>query len=309
MRCGGRADTAEAVGRGARKTVSTQCSKRRQQIAGDLMPAKSIEDRAAKITATGFLMVGDCEIVNPDKAKMETDHIDTQVIKIGQAFLGMTLGCARCHDHKFDPIGLEDYYAIAGTLRSSPSSHKMPDMGVWSALNTTDLPETPAQLATRKKLEAETEQRTANLKAERKKLTDEKAAVEKQLAAVGSPIDSGKPQIAIAAAGSPRLRGPATDNAERDIAKTPEANPTKIQSVAVPESAGGKPDKASLTKRRDELNAQITKLAGDIQHAEYEQAQSHVCHCGKLDDVLRTHARAWRSALSTAAGGAMPASW
>jgi len=145
----------------------------REQIAGDLMPAHSVEERAAKITATGFLMVGDIEIVNPDKAKMETDHIDTQVIKIGQTFMGMTLGCVRCHDHKFDPIGLDDYYGIAGTLRSSPSSHKMPDMGVWSTLNTTDLPETPEQLAAREKLEAETQQRIASLKAEQKKLSDE----------------------------------------------------------------------------------------------------------------------------------------
>ena len=150
----------------------------REQIAGDLMPSKSTEDRAENLTATGFLMVGDIEIVNPDKAKMETDHIDTQVIKIGQAFLGMTIGCARCHDHKFDPIGLEDYYGIAGMLRSSPSSQKMPDMGVWSTLNSTALPETPAQHSARKKLETADEQRIVSLKAEQKKLADEKAALD-----------------------------------------------------------------------------------------------------------------------------------
>ena len=167
----------------------------REQIAGDLMPAKSTEDRAEKIVATGFLMVGDIEIVNPDKAKMETDHIDTQVAKIGTAFMGMTLGCVRCHDHKFDPIGLVDYYGIAGTLRSSPSSHKMPDMGVWSTLNSTVLPETPAQFAARKKLENETQQRIASLKADQKKLTDEKTALAKQLAALGQ-ADAPTPQIA-----------------------------------------------------------------------------------------------------------------
>ena len=154
----------------------------REQIAGDLMPAISVKDRAEKITATGFLMVGDIEIVNPDKAKMEADHIDSQVIKIGQAFLGMTLGCVRCHDHKFDPIGLEDYYGIAGVLRSSPSSHKIP-FGVWSSLNTSDLPETPAQLEARRKVEAEIVDRIARVKGEQKKLADGKAAVQKQLAA------------------------------------------------------------------------------------------------------------------------------
>lgn len=246
----------------------------REQIAGDLMPSKSVEDRAAKITATGFLMVGDIEIVNPDKAKMEADHIDTQVGKIGQAFLGMTLSCVRCHDHKFDPIGLEDYYGIAGMLRSSPSSHKMPDMGVWSSLNSTALPETPAQLAARKKLEAENEQRIAAWKTEQKKLTEEKADVVKQLAALDKPVTPA-PQVAVA-----------TDNAERDVSKpaspTPSGKPTdslkkeselKSQSVEPRISGNTQPPsaeaKTSLTKRRDELDAQLKKIAADIQHAEF----------------------------------------
>jgi len=238
----------------------------REQIAGDLMPSKSVEDRAAKITATGFLMVGDIEIVNPDKAKMEADHIDTQVGKIGQAFLGMTLSCVRCHDHKFDPIGLEDYYGIAGMLRSSPSSHKMPDMGVWSSLNSTALPETPAQLAARKKLEAENEQRIAAWKTEQKKLIEEKATVTKQLAALGKTVDP-TPQIAAA-----------TDNAERNVSKP--VSPTdsgrpQIKTQSAEPRIGGNPqpksadDKASLTKRRDELDAQIKKLAETIKHAEF----------------------------------------
>jgi len=216
----------------------------REQIAGDLMPAKSTEDRAENIIATGFLMVGDIEIVNPDKAKMETDHIDTQVGKIGQAFMGMTLSCVRCHDHKFDPIGLEDYYGIAGTLRSSPSSHKLPDMGVWSSLNSTVLPETPAQLEARKKLEADNRQRIASLKDEQKKLTEEKATIVKQLAAVGEAI-APTPQVA------------ATDNAEREIDPAQETRPAA--------------DKDALTKRRDELDAQLKKLGDTIRHAEFFQ--------------------------------------
>jgi len=216
----------------------------REQIAGDLMPAKSIEDQAQKITATGFLMVGDIEIVNPDKAKMETDHIDTQMIKIGQTFMGMTLGCVRCHDHKFDPIGLEDYYGIAGTLRSSPSSHKLPDMGVWSTLNSTALPETPAQLAARKKSEAENEQRIVGFKAEQKKLTDEKAVVTKQLAALGKPTAPASQVVAAT-----------TDNSQRDIPANADAKPAS--------------DKDALTKRRDDLDAQIKKVADTIKHAEF----------------------------------------
>jgi hypothetical protein len=228
----------------------------REQIAGDLMPAKSTEDRAENITATGFLMVGDIEIVNPDKAKMETDHIDSQMIKIGQTFMGMTLGCVRCHDHKFDPIGVDDYYGIAGMLRSSPSSHKMPDMGVWSTLNSTVLPETAAQLAARKKLEADNEQRIIGFKEEQKKLADEKAAVTKQLAALGKPTAPASKVVA------------ATDNAERDV---PKSLPTsEKKSAGLPESVGKPlPDKDALTKRRDELDAQLKKLADTIKHAEF----------------------------------------
>ena len=215
----------------------------REQIAGDLMPSKSVEDRAENITATGFLMVGDIEIVNPDKAKMETDHIDSQMIKIGQTFMGMTLGCVRCHDHKFDPIGVDDYYGIAGMLRSSPSSHKMPNMGVWSTINSTALPETPAQLAARKKLEAENEQRIASLKVEQKKLTDEKATVAKQLAALGKPTAPASKVVA------------ATDNAQRDI-----------KTNADTKQAAGKD---ALSKRRYEIDAQLKKLADTINHAEF----------------------------------------
>jgi len=214
----------------------------REQIAGDLMPSQSTEDRAENIVATGFLMVGDIEIVNPDKARMEADHIDTQVNRIGQTFMGMTLGCVRCHDHKFDPIGVEDYYGIAGMLHSSPSSHKMPDMGVWSSLNSTPLPETPAQLEARKKLEAENEQRIAAWKAEQKTLTDEKAALTKQLAALGKSTAPASPVAA-------------TDNAEREIAPAPEVKTTD--------------DKDALTKRRDEVDAQIKKLGETINHAEF----------------------------------------
>lgn len=153
----------------------------REQIAGDLMRADTIPERAEKITATGFLMVGDVEIVEPDKAKLEADHIDTQMSKIGTAFLGMTLGCVRCHDHKFDPIGVTDYYGIAGMLRSSPSTHKIP-FGVWSLLNSTELPETPEERETRLKREAEHEKKIAAMKAEQTKLTAEKKTVEAELA-------------------------------------------------------------------------------------------------------------------------------
>jgi hypothetical protein len=84
----------------------------REQIAGDLLtPPVPI--------ATGFLLVGPKELAEYDKEKLRMDVVDEQLNTIGQAFLGLTLGCARCHDHKFDPIPTSDYYALAGILRST----------------------------------------------------------------------------------------------------------------------------------------------------------------------------------------------
>ena len=80
--------------------------------------------------------------------------IDQQVDKVGKAFLGMTLGCARCHDHKFDPISQRDYYALAGIFASTESVRKA-EWGVWSWPTVAELPETPAEQAERKaRLEA-----------------------------------------------------------------------------------------------------------------------------------------------------------
>lgn len=87
-----------------------------EQIAGDLLPRTE-----ENLTATGFLALGARVLAEPDLQKLEMDIIDEQIDTIGKAFLGMTLGCARCHDHKFDPISQEDYYGLAGIFRSTRS--------------------------------------------------------------------------------------------------------------------------------------------------------------------------------------------
>ncbi|MEO6738776.1 MAG: PSD1 and planctomycete cytochrome C domain-containing protein [Chthoniobacteraceae bacterium] len=154
----------------------------REQIAGDLLPLGSAEERAAAITATGFLVLGDVEIVAVDKLKMEIDLVDQQVSKMGTAFLGMTLGCARCHDHKFDPIGLQDYYGIAGIFRSTDSTYKT-DNGVWSSVNASVLPETTEQQAKRARLEQAHAEKLKTLQARRETAEKEKAALAPQIAA------------------------------------------------------------------------------------------------------------------------------
>lgn len=155
----------------------------REQIAGDLLPYGNPAERAENTVATGFLVLGDVEIVNPDKLKMEADLIDQQVSKVGTVFLGMTLGCVRCHDHKFDPIGLDDYYGIAGIFRSTVSTQKIP-YGVWSSLNVADLPETPEQIRARASREVEHRRNIERLKVEQSSLNAEKVTL---AAALGMP--------------------------------------------------------------------------------------------------------------------------
>jgi hypothetical protein len=91
----------------------------REQVAGDLLPAPSQAVRDEQLTATGFLVVGPKVLANRDVKQRQMDVVDDQVDTVGRAFLGLTLGCARCHDHKFDPIPTADYYALAGIFAST----------------------------------------------------------------------------------------------------------------------------------------------------------------------------------------------
>ncbi len=90
-----------------------------QQIAGDLMPAEHPTQRAQLDIATGYLALGSKSHTTRDPRQFATDLVDEQVDALTQGMLGVTVSCARCHDHKFDPIPTEDYYALAGVFRSS----------------------------------------------------------------------------------------------------------------------------------------------------------------------------------------------
>ncbi|MDX2037015.1 MAG: PSD1 and planctomycete cytochrome C domain-containing protein [Isosphaeraceae bacterium] len=168
----------------------------REQIAGDLLPAASEEERARNLTATGFLLVGDVEVVNPDKLKMESDHIDQQVDKIGRVFMGMTVGCARCHDHKFDPIAQRDYYAMAGILRAAVSTMKIPN-GIWSGLHTVELPETTEQLSDRERATRIHAAEMARRSAEEAVRRGEKQAAEAKIATAEKAGDAAAKAAAI----------------------------------------------------------------------------------------------------------------
>ena len=140
----------------------------REQLAGDLLPSGTDPERARNVIATGFLVLGDLTVVEADKAKLRVDVIDQQVDKVGKAFLGLTIACARCHDHKFDPIPLRDYYALAGIFSSTESVCKA-EWGVWSWPTVTKLPETLSEQAERKVRLDRHRQEIAALTAERER--------------------------------------------------------------------------------------------------------------------------------------------
>ena len=90
----------------------------KEQIAGDLLTSGMLAERQSRLIATTFLALGNTNFEEQDKKQLEMDVVDEQLDTIGKAFLAQTIGCARCHDHKFDPIPTRDYYAIAGILKS-----------------------------------------------------------------------------------------------------------------------------------------------------------------------------------------------
>jgi Protein of unknown function (DUF1549)/Protein of unknown function (DUF1553)/Planctomycete cytochrome C len=92
-----------------------------EQIAGDLLPPDNPDARVNVdgIIATGFLALGSRLLAEVDKPKLFYDVVDEQIDTTSKAFLGVTLACARCHDHKFDPFPTTDYYAMASIFAST----------------------------------------------------------------------------------------------------------------------------------------------------------------------------------------------
>lgn len=93
----------------------------REQLAGDLLDAGSEEERWERTVATGYLAIARRIGTRPEQSW----HIvlEDAIDNLGKTFLGLSIQCARCHDHKFDPIPTTDYYAIYGILDSSAFPH------------------------------------------------------------------------------------------------------------------------------------------------------------------------------------------
>ena len=93
-----------------------------EQIAGDLLPEPRYDPTGQineSVVGTGFWFLGEWLHSPVDIRQDETDRVDNQIDVMAKTFLGLTVGCARCHDHKFDAISTKDYYALAGIVESS----------------------------------------------------------------------------------------------------------------------------------------------------------------------------------------------
>lgn len=103
-----------------------------EQLAGDLLPPVAdpqvMQDR---IIALGFLVLGPKLLAEPDKPKMIMDIVDEQIDTTTRAFMALTVACARCHDHKFDPIPTRDYYGLAGIFKSTKTMATLNTVARW----------------------------------------------------------------------------------------------------------------------------------------------------------------------------------
>jgi cytochrome c553 len=106
-----------------------------EQLAGDLLPPTGrVEDQLERTVATGFLSLGAKMLAEDDPVKMQMDIIDEQVDTLCRAVLGLTMGCARCHDHKFDPLTQDDYYSLAGIFKSTKTMENFSVVARWQEL-------------------------------------------------------------------------------------------------------------------------------------------------------------------------------
>ena len=125
-----------------------------EQVAGDILPGAGDDG----IVATGYLAVGGKMLAEDDPVKQEMDIIDEQVDTLTKTFLGLTVGCARCHDHKFDPISAKDYYSLAGIFKSTKTMLNFRVVADWNerALGTKEDKEKVASIEAQVKAKNET---------------------------------------------------------------------------------------------------------------------------------------------------------
>jgi hypothetical protein len=170
----------------------------KEQLAGDLVPASDdLKVMYERWTATGFLSLGAKMLAEDDPKKMEMDIVDEQLDTTAKAFLGMTVGCARCHDHKFDPIPTADYYALAGIFKSSKTMENFKVVAKWHEYVLAPKEDRERLAAHEAKVEAKRKEIGAVNKGENERLSAEAAQrVGAYLRAAAQQMRDSKVQIA-----------------------------------------------------------------------------------------------------------------
>ncbi len=140
-----------------------------EQLAGDLLSTHGVTEPEVfdRWTATGFLVLGPKMLAEQDKPKLVMDLVDEQIDVVGRAFLGLTVSCARCHDHKFDPVPTRDYYALAGIFKSTKTMANLDFVSRFNERRVSDAAQVAAveaHAAELSQLEAELKSATAAAK-------------------------------------------------------------------------------------------------------------------------------------------------
>ena len=169
----------------------------REQIAG---PAglREGESQEEALTATGFLVLGPWAWFAYDKVQTRMDMVDLQVDLVGRSLMGLTLGCARCHDHKFDPVTNKDYFAMAGIFLSTKTTSRANEEG---GINQVRLPETAALARAHAGAFEDWDKRVALAEADDKVFKKEQEGVRKRIEELkNKPASSEEKTAAIKAA-------------------------------------------------------------------------------------------------------------
>jgi hypothetical protein len=228
------------------------------QIAADLILGDS-PDELRHRAALGFFGLGAQYYKNSDKAKAEADELDDRVDTLTRGFLGLTVSCARCHDHKFDPIPQQDYYSLAGVF--------------WST-KLADVPLAP---------KAEVDRVSAALK----KVADAARAVKDFLAAEKAKLEAAKadelPKYVLAAwkleakrlekpeapaaaiARAEHLDGPTLDRLSRYLGRKNVAAAMSDWGKHLPKKAGDTDPPAEIKKMAEAFRAEVRATAAKPQ--------------------------------------------
>jgi hypothetical protein len=152
----------------------------RLQIAGDLLPSRTVEAATDQLIATGYLAIGSKSHQERNRQQFILDVADEQIDTITQGMLGLTVACARCHDHKYDPISQKDYYQLAGvfisseTLFGGSATNRSMSSGIYTLPERADIPlGMPIPVEIRDRLASQVERTEGGIERLRAQLAEE----------------------------------------------------------------------------------------------------------------------------------------